>query len=196
MSSSDVSSARPRLLGISGSLRAGAYTTAILEGLRAPLADKADYEVFRLNEVPLYDGDLDTPNPPAGVAALRAAIAAADGLIVASPEYNYGMSGVLKNAIDWASRPGGKGAIKGKPALIITSSPGTAGGVRAQYQVREALSGAGARPIVRPHVAIAQVGGKIEHGKLTEKEALDFTLAAVDGLIEEIHILALHKARA
>jgi chromate reductase len=196
MSHHDLSSFRPRLLGISGSLRAASHTTAILEGLRAPLADKAHYEVFRLNEVPLYDGDLDTANPPTGVAALRAAIAAADGLIVASPEYNYGMSGVLKNAIDWASRPGGKGAIKGKPALIITSSPGTAGGVRAQYQVREALSGAGARPIVRPHVAIAQVGGKIEDGKLVEKDALDFALAAVDGLIEEIRILAHYKALA
>lgn len=196
MTHHDVSSFRPRLLGISGSLRAGSFSTAILEGLRAPLADKAVYDVLRLNDVPLYDGDLDTPNPPAGVAALRAAIAAADGLVVTSPEYNYGMSGVLKNAIDWASRPGGNGAIKGKPALVITSSPGTAGGVRAQYQVREALSGAGARPIVRPHVAIAQVAGKIENGKLVEKEALDFTLAAVDGLIEEIRILAHYKALA
>lgn len=184
---------RPKLLGISGSLRAGSFSTAILEGLRVALAPRAELTVFRLNEVPLYNQDVDTAEPPVGVAAFRAAVAAADAIIVASPEYNYGMSGVMKNAIDWASRPGGNGAIKGKPALIITSSPGTTGGVRAQAELRNALAASLARPITYPHVAIAGVGKKVEDGKLTDKDALDFTLAAIDALMAEVRMLALAK---
>ena len=184
---------RPKLLGISGSLRAGSFTTAVLEGLRLALEPRVEFKVFRLNDVPLYNGDLDTETPPEGVAALRAAIKAADGIVLASPEYNYGIPGVVKNAIDWASRPGGNGALKGKPVLIVTNSPGTAGGVRAQNEIRGALAGATARPITYPHVAIAGVSKKIEDGKLTDKEALDFTIAAVDALLAEIRILALSK---
>jgi len=99
----------------------------------------------------------------------------------------------VKNAIDWASRPGGKGAIKAKPVLIVTSSPGTTGGVRAQAELRNALASSLARPITYPHVAIAGVGKKVEDGKLTDKDALDFTLAAIDALLAEIRILALAK---
>ena len=184
---------RPKLLGISGSLRAGSFSTAIVEGLRVALEPRADLTLFRLNDVPLYNGDLDTAEPPAGVAAFRAAVAAADGIVLVSPEYNYGIPGVVKNAIDWASRPGGNGAIKGKPVLIVTSSPGTTGGVRAQAEIRSALAASLARPMTYAHVAIASVGKKVEDGKLTDKDALDFTLAAIDALLAEIRMLALAK---
>ncbi len=180
----------PKILAISGSLRAGAFSTAIAEGLKDALAGTADVTVFTLNDVPLYNQDLDTATPPEGAAALRAAIAAADGVILISPEYNFSIPGVVKNAIDWASRPYAKGAIKGKPTLIVTSSPGTTGGVRAQAPVREALIGAGARPVAYPHVAIASVGEKVTEGKLTDKAALDFTLGAVNALLHDIRLLA------
>jgi len=189
-------SSLPKLIGISGSLRAASFSTAILEGLADALAGKAELTVFRLNDVPLYNGDLDNETPPAGVTALREAIKAADGVIVATPEYNYATSGVLKNAIDWASRPYGKSAFAAKPALIVSSSPGTTGGVRAQYQVRDAVSAAGGRVVSYPHVAIAEVHQKVKEGKLVDKAALDFTLGAVDALLTEIRLVELLKKAA
>lgn len=196
MSLHDVRAFRPRLLGISGSLRAGSFSTAVLEGLQAELAGKSDLTVFRLNGVPLYDQDLDTANPPAAVAALRKAIREADGVVVSTPEYNYGTSGVLKNAIDWASRPYGQSAFAGKAALIVSSSPGTTGGVRAQHQTREALSAVGAHVVSHPHVAIAGVHEKVKDGKLVDRGALDYTLGALDALIAEIRVREALKAAA
>ncbi|MFK8252253.1 NADPH-dependent FMN reductase [Ancylobacter terrae] len=189
-------SSLPKLIGISGSLRAGSFSTAVLEGLKDALAGKAELLVFRLNDVPLYNGDLDNATPPAGVTALREAIKAADGAIVATPEYNYATSGVLKNAIDWASRPYGQSAFAAKPSLIVSSSPGVTGGVRAQHQVRDALSAAGARVVSYPHVAIAEVQKKVTDGKLTDKAALDFTLGAIDVLLTEIRLVETLKKAA
>src|SRR4051812_10910421 len=94
-----------RLLGISGSIRRQSYCTAVLDTLRDRLNGKADLTLFPLNDIPPYDPDLDSQNTPPSTRAMREAIAGSDGLIVISPEYNYGMSGVLKNALDWASRP-------------------------------------------------------------------------------------------
>lgn len=196
MSLLDPRAFRPKLVGISGSLRAASFSTAILEGLRDELAGRADLTVFRLNDVPLYDQDLDTDTPPAGAAALRRAIREADGVVVSTPEYNYGTSGVLKNAVDWASRPYGKSALAGKAALIISSSPGTTGGVRAQYQAREALSAAGAHVVPHPHIAIAGVHEKVKDGKLVDRAALDFTLGAIEALIAEIRVREALKTAA
>ncbi|MDQ0512735.1 NADPH-dependent FMN reductase [Ancylobacter amanitiformis] len=185
---------RPKLLGISGSLRAGAHSTAVLLALKAALAPKADLDVFTLNDVPLYNQDEDTQTPPAGAAALRAAIAAADGVIFTSPEYNYGTSGALKNAIDWGSRPFGKGALRGRPVLVVTSSPGSTGGIRAQAQVRESLAAAGGRVVDYPHLAIPGVADKIKDGVFVDEKTAGFLLGGVDALLTEIRLLALHKA--
>ncbi|WGD30383.1 NAD(P)H-dependent oxidoreductase [Ancylobacter sp. WKF20] len=185
---------RPKILGISGSLRAGSFSTAVLEALKVALADTADLTVFRLNGVEMYNQDEDTETPPAHAAALRAAIAAADGVILASPEYNYGTSGALKNAIDWGSRPYGKGALRGKPALVLTSSPGSTGGIRAQAQVRETLSAAGSRVIDYPHLAIPSVGEKVKDGVFTDDKTKAFVLGGVEALLKEIKLLALAKA--
>lgn len=186
-------SALPKILGISGSLRAGANSTAVLEALKVALVPKAELTVFRLNDVPLYNQDEDNENQPAGAAALRAAIAAADGVIFASPEYNYGTSGALKNAIDWGSRPYAKGALRGKPVLVITSSPGSTGGIRAQAQVRESLSAAGSRVLDYPHLAIPNVGDKIKDGAFADEKTAGFVLGGVDALLAEIRLLALAK---
>lgn len=185
-----MTSTLPKILGISGSLRAGSYSTAILRGLADHLAGKATLTLLTLQDVPLYNGDLDTETPPAGVVALRAAITAADGIILSTPEYNYGASGVMKNAIDWASRPGMKSSLRGKPALIFSSSPGGAGGARAHYQVRESLSGALARVVARPQVTIAAVHEKVKDGKLVDEASIKFSVAAVDDLLREIRATA------
>jgi chromate reductase len=187
-------SSLPKILGISGSLRAGANSTAVLEALKRALAGKAELTVFTLNDVPLYNQDEDTAHPPAGAGALRAAIAAADAVIFASPEYNYGTSGALKNAIDWGSRPYAKGALRGKPALVLTSSPGSTGGIRAQAQVRESLSAAGSRVLDYPHLAIPNVGDKVKDGAFTDEKTAGFVLGGVDALLAEVRLLANARA--
>jgi chromate reductase len=146
--------------------------------------------LFALNEIPLYNADLEAQMLPASVAALKEAIAQADGLIICSPEYNYGTSGVLKNALDWASRPGFKSPLKNKPVLIMTSSPGVLGGVRAQAQLRETLSATLSRVIRGPQIVIPGVIEKIQNGSFIDEKTIEFMLAAVDDLINEINVIS------
>jgi chromate reductase len=143
-------------------------------------------ELLPLDDVPLYNGDLDGETPPPAVKRLKTAIAEADGLVICSPEYNYGIPGVLKNAIDWASRPGFASPLKDKLALIMTASPGTAGGVRAQAQIRDALSATLARPL-RQQIAIANAANRIQDGRLVDEPTLNFIKTGLDDLINEIH---------
>lgn len=182
-----------RLLGLSGSIRRHSHCTAVLKTLADTLGGKtggkAEMTLFPLNDIPPYDPDLDAENTPAPATALRDAIGAADGLVVISPEYNYGMSGVLKNALDWASRPAMKSPVRGKPILIVTASPAFTGGVRAQHEMRETLSGMMGRVIARPQVVIGMVHEKIKDGRLTDQAALDFALAAIDDLLAEVALL-------
>jgi len=179
-----------RLLGISGSLRSQSANTAVLNALSNRLGHQAEMSLFALNEIPLYNADLEAQMLPASVAALKEAIAQADGLIICSPEYNYGTSGVLKNALDWASRPGFKSPLKNKPVLIMTSSPGVLGGVRAQAQLRETLSATLSRVIRGPQIVIPGVIEKIQNGSFIDEKTIEFMLAAVDDLINEINVIS------
>ncbi|AVQ85578.1 NAD(P)H-dependent oxidoreductase (plasmid) [Variovorax sp. PDNC026] len=186
----DTTHSTTRLVAISGSIRRASNCTAVLRSLQPLLPPHVALEIVPLDDIPIYNADLDGDTPPAPVARLKSAIAGADGLVLCSPEYNYGMPGVLKNAIDWASRPGFASPLKGKPALVMTASPGTAGGVRAQAQIRDALAATLARPLVRPHVAIANVASRIQDGRLVDAATLDFIGAALAELLEEIALLA------
>lgn len=161
-----------KLLGISGSLRQGSYATALLRGMSALVPDGTSLQVLTLHDVPLYDGDVEALGMPAGVTALKGAIEAADGVVVVSPEYNFSIPGVLKNALDWSSRPSGQSSWKGKNVLTVTASPGPWGGIRAQAPLREVLSNLGARLLPPPHVAVAGVAGKLgAHGLSDEATA-------------------------
>lgn len=185
-----------RLVAISGSIRRASHCTTVLRSLTPLLPPTVTMELLPLDDVPLYNGDLDGDAPPPAVKRLKAAIAEADGLVICSPEYNYGIPGVLKNAIDWASRPGFASPLKDKLALIMTASPGTAGGVRAQAQIRDALSATLARPLVRQHIAIANVANRIQDGKLVDEPTLNFIKAGLDDLINEIHWQAARTKQA
>jgi len=178
-----------RLLGLSGSLRKHSYCTAVLVALQQRIQAAAELTLFPLHAVPLYDQDFDTAEAPPAVAALRQAIRQSDGLVVISPEYNYGMSGVIKNALDWASRPYGESSLQGKIALTLSASPAFTGGVRAQYQLRETLIAARVRVVARPDVVIGSVHEKIRDGRFTDEAALGFALGAMDDLIAEIRLL-------
>jgi chromate reductase len=175
-----------KLLGLSGSIRKASTNTIILRSLAERLDGKASMTVFPLNEVPIYNGDLDGEHLPEAVRALKAAITEADGLILCTPEYNHGMPGMLKNALDWASRPVFISPLKNKPVLLMTSSPGYVGGARAHAQMQETLASTLARVVLRPQVVIAGVNNKIADGKLTDAATIDFCLQAIDDLLIEI----------
>jgi chromate reductase, NAD(P)H dehydrogenase (quinone) len=173
-----------RLLGVPGSLRAGSYSRAILRGLQETLAPVIALDIAE-PRLPLYDEDEDGPATPPVVRAFRNAVGAAEGLVIATPEYNHGIPGVLKNALDWASRPYGKSALLGKPALVISSSPAFTGGVRAQAQANETLLACLAQIVVGPQVVIGDVAGKVREGRLVDESALRFAAGAVERLVAE-----------
>ncbi len=175
-----------KLLGLSGSIRRESFNTAILLSMAGRLRGDVTLSLHPLNEVPAYNQDCDGDLTPAVVRELRRAVGAAHGLVVCSPEYNYGMSGLLKNAIDWISRPAMKSTLKGKPVLIMSCSPSSTGGARAHAQMREALSACLARVVARPQVAIASAKGKIHNGRLIDNDTLVLLDGAVKDLLEEI----------
>lgn len=179
----------PRLLGVSGSLRRDSNNTTILRTLLERMGDKAELSLFPLNEIPPYNADLEGDNLPESVRALKGVIGESDGLVFCSPEYNYGMPGVLKNALDWASRPAHQSPLKGKPALIMTSSPGATGGARAQAQLREALSATLARAIARPQIVFAGVHEKIRDGRFVDQTGIEVALSGIDDLLREVALV-------
>src|SRR5438046_1791360 len=123
-----------KILGIAGSLRIGSYNRAALRAAQALAPAGMALEVFELDGIPPYNQD-EERKPPQKVADLKARIRAADAILLATPEYNYSIPGVLKNAIDWASRPYGDSAWDGKPVALMSASMGAFGGVRAQYHL-------------------------------------------------------------
>jgi chromate reductase, NAD(P)H dehydrogenase (quinone) len=178
-----------RLLGLSGSLRRSSYSTAVLRGLRDLLAPRAALDILPLHGLPLYnEDDDDAEHGPESVRALRSAIEASDGVIMISPEYNHGMSGVLKNALDWVSRPHGLSVLRKKPVLTMTASPAFTGGARAQQQMNETLASIPAQPVLRPQIVIGGVHEKVQDGRLVDKAALGFMLSGVDDLLEAIRL--------
>jgi len=185
-----------RLLGLSGSLRRASNSIAVLRGLQDELGLRAALDIFPLHAIPLYNEDDDAEHAPESVRALRSAIDASDGVIMISPEYNHGMSGVLKNALDWASRPYGLSVLKSKPVLTMTASPAFTGGVRAQQQMNETLASIPARPVFRPQIVIGGVHEKVRDGRLIDEAALSFARAGVDDLIEEIRAARIVRAAA
>jgi len=183
-----------RLLGLSGSLRRASYNTAVLRGLQDALGLRARLDIFPLHAIPLYNEDDDAGHAPESVRALRSAIDTSDGVIMISPEYNHGMSGVLKNALDWASRPYGLSVLKGKLVLTMTTSAAFTGGVRAQHQMNETLASIPARPVRRPQIVIGGVHEKVRDGRLIDEAAISFALAGVDDLIAEIRTRLVRAA--
>ena len=129
-----------QILGISGSLRQDSCNTQLLKTAAAMLPSAWSMRITGCAGIPLYDAALDGESKPEAVMRLKEAIAAADGLLIATPEYNYSLSGVLKNAIDWVSRPAYRSVLAGKPAAIVSAAASHVGGGRAQSHLRDILS--------------------------------------------------------
>jgi chromate reductase, NAD(P)H dehydrogenase (quinone) len=139
-----------RVLGISGSLRRDSYNSGLLRAAAELLPSGVELEVFDgLKAIPPYDADDDVDGGPESVASLRDAIADADAVLIATPEYNASVPGVLKNALDWASRPHAINPLRGKPAAVVGASTGMFGAVWAQSDARKILSTIGARVVDR-----------------------------------------------
>jgi chromate reductase, NAD(P)H dehydrogenase (quinone) len=159
-----------RVLGLSGSLRAGSYNTQLLRAAEEVLPEDVELELYDgLRELPPYDQDVEDDGAPAPVQDLRARIADADALLIATPEYNGSLPGLLKNAIDWASRPRGEASLANKPVAVIGASTGAFGGVWAQADTRKVLGIAGAR-VVEGEVAIGHAQEKFVGGRLVDPE--------------------------
>lgn len=175
-----------QLLGISGSLRQGSSTAAVLRGVQDTIKGRAVLDIFSLADIPLYNQDNDGDKIPLSVSLFKQKISECEGLVIVSAEYNYGIPGVLKNALDWASRPGYESVLKGKPVIFITSSPAATGGVRAHPQLRETLSACLSVLIPGPELAIAAVDKKITDGKLSDEPTLKLINTNIDGLLKWI----------
>ncbi len=145
-----------KILGIAGSLRSGSIHTAILVAAQDLVPAGVTLEIAQLHDIPLYDGDMqEREGIPASVSALAAAIADADAVVIASPEYNFSISGVMKNALDWVSRvPDQPFALK--PVGIVGASPGNVGTARMQYHLRQVLVFFNARTLNKPELLIAR----------------------------------------
>ena len=160
------------VLVLTGSARSGSYTRALGEAVAAALPDGVLAPV--LTSLPYFDQDLEAGGP-AAVEALRAQVAAADALVVITPEYNGTIPGLLGNALDWLSRPYGRGALSGKPVLAVAASPGAVGGARAVVALRTVLGNTGAQ-LVGPPVTVDEVHTRLDGEPLRQ-------------LVEEISVL-------
>lgn len=155
-----------RVLGIAGSLRRDSYNHALLREAAERLPAGAELVEFeRLREIPPYDSDLEELETPAAVAELREAMREADAVLIATPEYNHSIPGVLKNALDWASRPAGQSALNGTPAAVIGASTGMFGAVWAQAETRKVLGALGGR-VVEAELPVARAAELYRDGRL------------------------------
>jgi chromate reductase len=182
-----------RVLAISGSLRHGSHNTALLRAAAELLPPPATLEIFDgLKQVPPYDEDDDGELVPAAARSLREAVAKADAILIATPEYNSSIPGQLKNALDWVSRPAGGGAAWGKPVAVIGASTGMFGAVWAQAEVRKVMGAVGAR-VIDEELPVAKAAGAFsEDGRLVDAELH----AKLEEILDELVLLVEQSSPA
>jgi chromate reductase len=163
-----------KILGVAGSLRVGSYNKALLRAAADLLPDGATLEIFELNDIPPFNQDLEM-DMPGKVKEFKSKIREADAILIATPEYNYSVPGVLKNAIDFASRPYGDNPFNDKPVAIMSASPGMLGGARAQYHLRQVFVFLNMHPLNGPEVIVTFAQNKFDsNGNLTDENTRNF----------------------
>ena len=180
-----------KILGISGSLRRGSYNTGLLRTAARLFPADVEFELWdRLKEVPPYDEDDDTDAAPAAAVALRDALAGADAVLIATPEYNSSIPGQLKNAVDWASRPLAANPLRNKPVAVVGASTGAFGAVWSQADLRKVLAATGAR-VVEGDVAVGHAPARFgEDGLLADDDLLEQLQEVLAGLVEAVEARA------
>lgn len=172
------------MLGIAGSLRKGSYNKMALRAAQQLVPDSCRLEIFELDGIPLYNGDVEAQGFPQPVQDFKAKIAAADALLIVSPEYNYSIPGVLKNAIDWASRPPFDTPLHRKAVAIMGASTGGFGTVRCQHHLRQSLVFTQSILLVHPEVWISRAAERFDQkGDLTDETIRDQIEALLEALV-------------
>jgi chromate reductase len=160
------------VLGIAGSLRRGSYNRALLRSAQSLTADDLRLDVFDLHGVPFFDADVEKEGDPDPVKVLKRRVREADALVIATPEYQHSLPGVLKNVLDWASRPPKDPPLKGKPIAMMGATPGRYGTARAQAELRKVLAYNDAVVVNRPEVLVANARETFdEDGELVDETA-------------------------
>ena len=181
-------------LGISGSLRRQSLNTAALRACTGLLPPGVTMDLADISAIPLYNEEIREQGLPASVLSLREQILKADALVIATPEYNYSMPCVLKNAIDWASRPPSQ-PFEGKPIALMSASPGGFGGARAQYQLRQVFIYLNGLILNRPEAMISAAHTKFDaQGGLTDPTAADQLKALLAALVDWTHLISAGQA--
>jgi chromate reductase len=173
-----------RILGIAGSLRRQSYNRAALRAAAELAPEGATIDIFELDGIPGFSED-DEQQPPAKVTELKRRIREADAILIVTPEYNYSIPGVLKNAIDWASRPYGDSAWSGKPAAIMGASVGAIGTARAQYHLRQVMVFLNMFPVNQPEVMIGNASERFDkEGNLTDEATREYVRRLLQSLMD------------
>jgi chromate reductase len=173
-----------RILGIVGSLRRQSYNRGVLRAAAELAPEGVTIDIFDLHGIPLFSED-DEREPPEKVVEFKRRIREADAVLFATPEYNYSIPGVLKNAIDWASRPHGDSAWAGKPAAVMGATVGTIGTARAQYHLRQVMVFLNMFPVNQPEVMISAANERFDAaGNLSDEETREFVRRLVQSLVD------------
>src|SRR5579863_8656791 len=173
-----------RILGIAGSLRRGSYNRAALCQAKLLAPENSEIDIFQLDGIPMFNQD-DEKHPPSSVLELKKRIRRADALLIVTPEYNYSIPGVLKNALDWACRPYGDSAWSGKAAAIMGASPGAIGTARAQYHLRQILVALNVFTVNQPEVIIADAAHRFdENGNLIHEPTKQLIQELLKNLVD------------
>src|SRR5580704_5831999 len=154
-------SSHVRILGIAGSLRRGSYNQAALRTAKLLVPENSEIDLFQLDGIPMFNED-NEKSPPSSVVELKNSIRSADAVLIVTPEYNYSIPGILKNAIDWASRPHGDNPWPGKPTAIMGASLGSIGTARAQYHLRQIFITLNLFTLNQPEVMIADAAHRFD----------------------------------
>jgi chromate reductase len=172
-----------KILGFAGSLRVGSYNKALLRAATALLPEDATLEIFDVNDIPPFNQDLEMDMPPK-VKEFKSKIRKADAIVIATPEYNYSVPGVLKNAIDFASRPYGDNPFNDKPVAIMSASIGMLGGARAQYHLRQMFVFLNMHPVNGPEVIVTSAQNKFDsNGNLIDENTRNFLKQLLQNLV-------------
>ena len=182
------------VVGFAGSLRRGSYNRALLRAATELAPPALHIVIHELDGIPLYNGDVEAAGAPPSVVQLRDAIRKADGLLIATPEYNHGIPGVLKNTIDWLSRPPRNSALNGKVAALMGASPGMTGTAGGQSQLRQAFVFTNTYALLQPEVLVGHAHEKFDaDGRLVHQATRDFLATFLQRFTD---LIALHAAAA
>jgi chromate reductase len=172
-----------KVLGFAGSLRQGSYNKALVRSAAELIPGDMQLEIFDLEGIPPFNQDIEQ-NMPYKVREFKTKRREADAILIATPEYNFSMPGVLKNAIDWASRPYGDNPFDGKPVAIMSASPGMLGGANAQFHLRQTCVFLNMYPINKPLVIVTFAQDKFDaNGKLVDDNTEKFLRQLLDNLV-------------